>query len=459
MLHLLQTRVWALESKYYHHAVAVIGRRIDQGLTPLDASQMSAEAREREVKPRMFMVSAGGGSSASAERQVAVVSLIGAMQKRDAYCGPKGTASLGALIRQLDNDPKISAIVMEVDSPGGDVDGTEALGNIIKGTSKPIVGWVNGMAASAGYWAVSQTDHIMMSSKSSAYVGSIGVLALHVDQSAWLEKEGLNATIVRSTKATDKARINSLEPLTEELFAELTGELDKIHDSFITTVKNGRAGKAKAALADGLFTGKMFNGADAIRNGLADSIGTLDDAVRRASYLASRNGKATNQQSQQNQSNMKFTKVAALLGFSADASTDAEVQEVNMQQAENSITALEGERDTLQARVTELEGLSTTQAARITELEGLNATQAEQITTLTTANETLTTENTTLSEQNTQLEQWRTNNQAVLAPEGDTLNQDGQQAYVSPNTEAAAAYLADIKAARQSRANLKNSRS
>jgi chromosome segregation ATPase len=172
------------------------------------------------------------------------------------------------------------------------------------------------------------------------------------------------------------------------------------------------------ALADSLFTGKMFNGADAIKNGLADSTGTLEDAVRRASYLASRTGKNSSPQSS-NQANMKFPNVAALFGFNTEASDDAEVQEDNMAAAETSLAALQQENTTLQqnstvlqARVTELEGLNTTQAARISELEATSTEQATQITTLT--------------EQNRTLETWRQNNRAIIAKEGDELNQDDQ---------------------------------
>ena len=120
-----------------------------------------------------------------------------------------------------------------------------------------------------------------MESETTSEVGSIGVLSMHVDASKFYEKEGYKINIIRSDGSEDKALYNSVEPLSAEVLAGVKSELNVIRGTFIKTVKSGRPG-----IADDVFSGKMYNGKEAIKKGLADSIGFLGDAVYRADLLA-----------------------------------------------------------------------------------------------------------------------------------------------------------------------------
>jgi protease-4 len=369
---------------------------------------------------------------------------MGTMTKRSDYCAT-GTAEISAAIQQAFQDPNVSAIVLHMDSGGGDVDGTEALGNIIAQQVKPIVSFVDGLSASANYWAASQTNHVMVSSKTTSFVGSIGVLAMHVDQSAFLEKQGVKVSIIRSSKATDKARMNSVEPLTDELLADYTAQLDSIHNTFISTVKSGRnkALGRDAKLSDSLFTGRVYNGQEAIKNGLADSVGTLSDAIRKADALARKGSKSSGSSaSADNQSTtpmMKNLKALIMGKPAAGESTDAsQVQPaaeqeqtiVAEEQAETEESELTDEQlatadeqiGVLRVRVSDQEKQIVQLNATIADRDQALATSNESLAAATTSVTELTTANETLTAENTQLLAWKDGNKAFLAKQEDESN-------------------------------------
>ena len=92
----------------------------------------------------------------------------------------------------------------------------------------------------------------------------------------------MDVTIFRATGSEDKALINGIEPLTDELKAEIQTDLNACRKVFLGYVKRGRAGKLKS---DEVFTGKMYKKNDAIKLGLVDKVGTLSDALKRARKL------------------------------------------------------------------------------------------------------------------------------------------------------------------------------
>jgi protease-4 len=318
MLDLLTSSAWALESKYYNLAKASLLSRLEQGLPALSADEVKPRRyahADADGYPTMWVTQSGelaglpqpeghgldmavaltgllAGTSAAAGRagtantsgsKVAVIPVQGTIQKRGGYCS-LGTKDLVAHLAQANRDPEISAIVLDIDSPGGQVDGTEEFAQAVRQSSKPVVAYIDGLGASAAYWIASQCASIFVNSESTGYVGSLGVLCMHVDQSAYLEKEGFKVTILRSTRAVDKARMNGVEPLTDELRALVEADLNQIGETFIGAVERGRAGKLSSK--EDVFTGKVYRGAEAKKHGLVDAIGSLQDAVNKAAQLA-----------------------------------------------------------------------------------------------------------------------------------------------------------------------------
>jgi protease-4 len=211
---------------------------------------------------------------------VAVLPLIGTMSRYGGFCS-HGSEEVASWIAEANATENITSIVLEINSGGGDVDGTELLGQIVKQSKKPVVAYVAGMAASAAYWVASQCSEIIMESGTTSEVGSIGVLSMHVDSSKAYEAAGHKVTILRSDGSEDKALYNSVEGLTPEIVASVKADLNSIRSTFIKTVKTGRPG-----IDNSVFSGKMYWGNDAIKLGMADKIGFLGDAVKRADQLS-----------------------------------------------------------------------------------------------------------------------------------------------------------------------------
>lgn len=291
MLDTFLSSKWALEQRFHDRMAEMILHRVSKGRTAFEAS---AERTMMERKEPYFVSTVVDGYAVPAASygfdrlaklkmesgRVVVLPILGTMSRYGSYC-TYGTEDYVQWILEANDDPSISAIVLEINSPGGQVDGTEVLGEVIRQSAKPIVAHVAGMAASAAYWIASQARMIVMESATASEIGSIGVLAMHVDASKAYEKEGYKVTIVRSTGSPDKALFNSIEPLSETVLGETKAVLDAIRESFVDTVKSGRPG-----ISEDVFTGKMFMGRDAIKRKMADRFGFLGDAIAEADRLA-----------------------------------------------------------------------------------------------------------------------------------------------------------------------------
>jgi protease-4 len=318
---LLAGSCWALESKYFSIVKAAILARLDAGLPALDASESKPRAYahvDTQGYPTMWVTQAGelagvqvqpqghglnlasgiasvlagsrGGAAGSANTsgsKVAVIPIQGTVQKRGGYCS-LGTKDLVAQLNAANRDPEISAIVLDIDSPGGQVDGTEELAQAVALSGKPVVAYIDGLGASAAYWIASQASSIFINSASTAYAGSLGVLCMNVYQGAFLEKQGYKVEILRSNRAVDKARMNSVEEMSPEVRASVQADLDQVGETFISSVEKGRAGKLSTK--EDVFTGKVYRGSDALKYGLVDKIGSLQDAVNQAAKLAQTGG-------------------------------------------------------------------------------------------------------------------------------------------------------------------------
>ncbi len=316
MYDLLTSSCWALESKYYGLAKSRILARLGKGLPALSAdeskprhySHMDAQGYPTmwvtqagalagvQVQPTGYGLNlasgiaqvlagrSGGASSANTSgSKVAVLPVQGTVQKRGGYCS-LGTKDLVASLQAANRDPEIVAIVLDIDSPGGQVDGTEELAQAVALSQKPVVAYIDGLGASAAYWIASQASSIFINSASTGYAGSLGVLCMSINQSAFLEKQGVTVEILRSSRATDKARLNPIEPMSDDVRAAVQADLDQIGETFINAVTKGRAGKLSTK--EDVFTGKVYKGSDAKKHGLVDAIGSLQDAVNHAAQLA-----------------------------------------------------------------------------------------------------------------------------------------------------------------------------
>lgn len=213
--------------------------------------------------------------------EVMILPILGSMS-RYGYCG-WGTEDYDAILAAAYQMDSIKAIVLKMDTPGGTVDGTKALAERVRARTKPVGVWTPG-CYSAGYFVASQADFIMMENQAVSGVGSIGVLWVVVDQSAALEKGGYKAHVVRADGSERKALLNGLEPIDDAMIeAECKPILNDCRTEFVGYVRRGRAGKLTSGEWE---TADVFGPKKAIAIGLADSTGTMDDAVKLALKLS-----------------------------------------------------------------------------------------------------------------------------------------------------------------------------
>lgn len=173
-------------------------------------------------------------------------------------------------------DPEIGAIMLDVDSPGGAVNGIGHVASLIRMVNgvKPVHAHAAGRMASAAYWLGSSAGSL--SSEELSEVGSIGVLLAHTEYSKADEKEGVTTTVLRAGKY--KALGNPYEPLDPLARAEIQSKLDYTYQKFMGHVAEQR-GKPYA-MADAMMgQGRVFIGTQALEVGLVDSITTYAEAL------------------------------------------------------------------------------------------------------------------------------------------------------------------------------------
>lgn len=210
--------------------------------------------------------------------KVAVIPIHGTLVRRTVGLeAESGLTSYAGLTAQLDAalaSPDVAAILLDVDSPGGESGGVFDLADRIRAASsiKPVWAVANDMAFSAAYALASAASKVFVSRTGG--VGSIGVIAMHIDQSEKDAQDGVRYTAVFA--GDRKNDLNPHEPISSEAHAFLKCEVNRVYSLFVETVARNRGIEASAVrdTEAGLFFGQA-----AVAIGLADAIGTFDDAL------------------------------------------------------------------------------------------------------------------------------------------------------------------------------------
>lgn len=218
---------------------------------------------------------------ASTHQDVTVIDVQGVIAKRiNLLIDISGGASsqlVGVAFQQALDDTDVKGIILNIDSPGGTVDGTGELADLIYQSrgKKPIIAFSDGMIASAAYWIASACDKIYISGDTNP-IGSIGVVSAHRDYSGLEAQRGIKTTEVTAGKY--KRMASSYEPLTEEGRADIQDKLDYLYGIFVDAVARNRRVSTKRVLSD-MADGRVFLGQQAISNGLVDGISTLSAII------------------------------------------------------------------------------------------------------------------------------------------------------------------------------------
>lgn len=209
---------------------------------------------------------------------VAVIPIHGTLVRRtggmDAMSGLTSYDALGAALDAALADASVQGVLLDVDSPGGEAAGVFDLADRIAAsrTTKPIWAVVNDEGFSAAYAIASAASRIVLTR--TAGVGSIGVMALHVDQSQKDAQDGYRYTAI--TAGAHKDDFSPHAELGESARALIQTEVNRLHTLFVATVARHRALTPDAVAAT---QARLYFGEDAVNAGLADQVGTFADAL------------------------------------------------------------------------------------------------------------------------------------------------------------------------------------
>ncbi|HMO31338.1 S49 family peptidase [Enterovirga sp.] len=225
---------------------------------------------------------AGGGSTLyrTTEAGTAIVEVHGSLVNRgawlNAHSGLTSYEGIKAQISAAGADPAVKSVLLDMDSPGGQAVGAFETADAVRALAaqKPVVALIDGMAASAAYAIASAASRIV--TIPTGIAGSIGVVVLHADFSRALDKEGITTTLIHA--GAKKADAHPTRPLSEDAKADLQAEVDSLMSMFVETVGRGRGSRLTARAARATEAAVYF-GAEAVKAGLADAVGTLEQVL------------------------------------------------------------------------------------------------------------------------------------------------------------------------------------
>lgn len=212
---------------------------------------------------------------------VAIVNIDGVIAKRmnlfSQISGGCSSQIVGGQLQDAVDDSSVHSIILNIDSPGGTVDGTQALMKQVReaGLSKTVVAFADGLMASAAYWIGSAASEIHISDDL-AQIGSIGVIASHRDQSKAEEEMGLKTTLIYAGQY--KATGNPHEPLSKDDKQTIQDSVDYTYSIFVRDVADN-LGVSVETVLENMADGRVFTGQQAIDAGLVDGVSTLDALI------------------------------------------------------------------------------------------------------------------------------------------------------------------------------------
>ncbi len=208
------------------------------------------------------------------EKGVAVISISGAMRKKASKFGGCSTIDLRSKLRLAIEDEEVAAVMLRIDSPGGQVAGLMELADDVRAAAskKPLAAYIEDLGASAAYWTATAAPQIYCNR--AAEVGSLGVLSVLVDESGALEREGIKVHVVSTGPYKG---LGADGKVSDKLLEQVREQVEALGAMFRETIAQGR--KLTPEQVDAIFTGKIWMAADAEKLGLVDGIMPFEKAM------------------------------------------------------------------------------------------------------------------------------------------------------------------------------------
>lgn len=314
-------------------------------------------------------------SKPTTDKVVGIIQVHHPIFKYDQNCGPKGTQTIMSILEQWKKDENIVAVVMDYNSGGGQVSGTREAAMYINDYPKPVVSYTNDVCGSAALYLYAAGDYRIVNQYAD-FVGCIGTMFKSVNLEGVIEKAGGKVVEAYSDLSPEKnyqsrqLKEGNERPLIEKM---LNPGAQLFHDDMKAFLPN---------ITEKALQGDVFSPVDAVAEGLADSIGTLQDAIDKAFELSKANKTSTNSNTNTMSHSKKLPRVEAALGLEAPlAITDngSFLQEEQLDALEASLDNLETQNSTLQTQ------LSEANAAKETAVNAVTAQLTEATNSLTAA--------------------------------------------------------------------------
>jgi protease-4 len=219
--------------------------------------------------------------SLDTDNQIAVIYAQGEIQSGEGDVNIIGEGSMRRSLKEARKNKDIKAIVLRVDSPGGSALTSDLIWREIELTkkTKPVVVSMGNYAASGGYYIACNADKIF--AEKNTITGSIGVFGVLPNFSQLSTKIGINTEQVMTN---ENANYSPFVPLKEKFKAVTLQGVERVYKTFVTHVAEGR--KMSFAQVDSIAQGRVWTGSEALKIGLVDKIGNLNDALKEAASLA-----------------------------------------------------------------------------------------------------------------------------------------------------------------------------
>ena len=217
-----------------------------------------------------------------ANDEIAVIYAQGEIQSGEGDVNVIGEGSMRRSLQEARKNDKIKAVVLRINSPGGNALTSDLIWREVELTKKvkPVVVSMGNYAASGGYYIACNANKIF--AENNTITGSIGVFGILPNFSQLATKIGIHVEQVKTHD--NSANYSPFVPLDEKFKAVTLEGVEHIYRTFVTHVAQGR--KMTFAQVDAIAQGRVWTGADAIKIGLVDKIGGLDDAIKEAASLA-----------------------------------------------------------------------------------------------------------------------------------------------------------------------------
>jgi len=207
--------------------------------------------------------------------RIGVVPIVGILAKSDPYDGGTSTRDIQRMVSQLAADPEIQGILLQIDSPGGEVAGIEETYDMIRaaGERKPVWSQIEDLGASGAYHIAMGASRIVANRP--AEVGSIGVYLAQYDFSARFAADGIRPVLITTSEYKGAGLLGT--EITPAQQAEDQRIVDQLFGMFRAAIRQSR-GLTGAAL-DAVSDGRLWLAADALDLGLIDAIGSTNDTL------------------------------------------------------------------------------------------------------------------------------------------------------------------------------------